>query len=131
MLGNIATNFRRKTLSAPKLRVGLTIAAQNTFTGASDQSTQTVSGSAGVLLYGKFAVRVRGTWSGTVSIQRSTDNGTNWDDVTYGLNSSATAIAITLNGIYVIEEVAIDCLYRVGIKTGNYTSGSAVVEVQQ
>lgn len=80
------------------------IAAQNTFTDAAR-------------LEGHFNLSISGTWSATVTVQRSTDNST-WVDVdTFTANS---------------EEVGFEpelMWYRVGVKTGQYTSGTVVVRL--
>lgn len=80
------------------------IIAQNTFTDA-------------VRLEGYFNISLSGTWVATVTVQRSIDNST-WVDVkTYTLNA---------------EEVGFEpefMWYRVGVKTGAYTSGTVVVRL--
>ena len=80
------------------------ISAENTFSDA-------------VNLEGYFNISISGTFVATVTVQRSYD-GTNWHDV-----DSWTAPA---------EEVGFDPeyrLYRVGVKTGNYTSGTVVIRL--
>ena len=80
------------------------IAAQNTFTDA-------------VRLEGHFNLSLSGTWAATVTAQRSIDNST-WVDVdTFTVNS---------------EEVGFEpelMWYRVGVKTGAYTSGTVVIRL--
>jgi hypothetical protein len=80
------------------------IAAQNTFTDA-------------VRLEGYFNLSLSGTWAATVTAQRSIDNST-WVDVdTFTANS---------------EEVGFEpelMWYRVGVKTGAYTSGTVVIRL--
>jgi hypothetical protein len=81
-----------------------TIAAQNTFSDP-------------LRLVGHFNFSLSGTFSATVVVQRSPD-GSTWADV--DSFSSAT------------EEVGYEpevMFYRAGIKTGAYTSGSAVVRL--
>jgi hypothetical protein len=80
------------------------IAAQNTFSTA-------------VQLEGYFNVSISGTFSATVTVQRSIDNNT-WMDV----NTYTAAF----------EGVGFDpefMWYRVGVKTGQYTSGTVVVRI--
>lgn len=80
------------------------IGAQNTFTDP-------------VQLTGYFNLSISGTFSATVTVQRSTDSST-WRDV-----DSYTAAA---------EEVGFEpevMFYRVGVKTGAYTSGTADVRI--
>lgn len=80
------------------------IAAQNTFTDA-------------VRLEGYFNLSLSGTWTATVTVQRSIDNST-WVDVdTFTANS---------------EEVGFEpelMWYRVGVKTGAYTLGTVVARL--
>jgi len=80
------------------------IAAQNTFTDA-------------VRLSGYFNISISGTFSATVFVQRSPDNA-NWYDV----SSFTTAF----EGTGFEPELI---WYRVGVKTGGYTSGTAVVRL--
>lgn len=68
-----------------------------------------------VHIIGDFNLSISGTFAATVTIQRSTD-GTTWRDV-----DSFTVP---------VEEVGYDPMknfYRAGIKTGDYTSGSATI----
>lgn len=81
-----------------------TISAQNTFTDP-------------VQLIGHFNVSISGTFSATVTAQRSKD-ATNWVDV-----DTWTAPS---------EDVGIEpeiMWYRLGVKTGDYTSGSVVIRI--
>ena len=85
-------------------KVTASLSAQNTFTSSLD-------------LVGHFNLSISGTFVATVTVQRSFDN-TNWFDVdtftspieTYGFDPSQ---------VY----------YRAGIKTGAYTSGTAVISL--
>jgi hypothetical protein len=79
-----------------------TISAADSFTDA-------------VHIIGDFNLSISGTFSATVTVQRSTDGAT-WRDV-----DTFTAPS---------EEVGYDPMknfYRAGIKTGDYTSGSATI----
>ena len=80
------------------------IAAADTFTDA-------------VKLEGYFNISIRGTFVATVFVQRSIDNST-WVDV-----NSFTA---PFEGTGFDPEFM---WYRIGIKTGGYTSGTAVVRI--
>ena len=85
-----------------------TITAENQFTDPTE-------------LVGYFNLSISGTWAGTVTVQRSFDSGSTWYDVD-------TWIANTQE--YGLEpEKGIQ--YRIGIKTAQYTSGSAVVRLSQ
>jgi len=68
---------------------------------------------------GHFNFSLSGTFVATVTVQRSRDNST-WRDV-----DTFTAPS---------EEVGFEpnpMFYRVGIKTGAYTSGTAVIELNE
>ena len=82
------------------------IAAQNTFTDA-------------VRLGGNFNVSIQGTFSATVFVQRSYDNST-WYDVE---SFTAATELIGFEPEYI--------WYRVGVKTGGYTSGTVVARIGQ
>lgn len=85
-------------------RTSVSAAAQNTFSDS-------------IKIVGSFDISISGTFSATVTAQRSED-GTTWRDV-----KSWTAPA---------EEVGYDPIltfYRVGVKTGGYTSGTAIASI--
>lgn len=66
---------------------------------------------------GYLSLSISGTWSGTVTLQRSFDGGENWFDVdTFTANTEET-----------IHDPVKEVFYRVGIKTGDYTSKTAEV----
>lgn len=85
------------------------ISAQNTFT-----STIQVTG---VGENRRFAITITGTWSATVTLQRSVGVTGNWVDVSTYTSNVATTYADGLDNQTVF--------YRIGIKTGQYTSGTA------
>ena len=69
---------------------------------------------------GHFGLSISGTWAGTVTVQRSFDGGSTWLDVdTFTANTET----------YGFDPIR--CRYRVGIKTGEYTSGTAVVTLYE
>lgn len=70
-------------------------------------------------IIGYFNVSISGTWVGKVTAQRSFDLGSTWFDV-------ETWTANTQEYGFEPERVV---QYRVGIKTGEYTSGTAVVRL--
>lgn len=81
-----------------------TITAQNTFTD-------------GVSNEGYFNISISGTFVATVFVQRSIDNST-WMDV------------ISFTGP--VEQYGFDpefMYYRIGVKTGGFTSGSVVCRI--
>jgi hypothetical protein len=69
---------------------------------------------------GQFTLSIAGTWEGTLSLQRSLDNGDSWLD---------TGDEFESNGEYNCNDSAIGVLYRLGFKSGNYTSGTADVTI--
>ena len=82
------------------------ISAQNTFTD-------------GLYLRGDFSLSIAGTFSGTVTVQRSFD-GSTWADVD------------TFTSVYEGNGYeGVGCQYRAGIKTGEYTSGTASVTIRE
>jgi len=58
---------------------------------------------------------IEGTWDGTVTLQRSYDQGTTWVDV----------LNYTENVAYQLTNEKDDVYWRIGFKAGNYTSGTA------
>lgn len=75
---------------------------------------------------GKFNVSLRGTFVGTVAIERSFD-GTNWAGISR--DSSGTAATFTGPAGVICEEVEGDTLYRLNCTT--YTSGTVTYRVSQ
>lgn len=65
-----------------------------------------------------IVIVITGTWAGTVTLQRSY-NGSDWSDHWTGTNNTVFEITENEDNIY----------YRVGIKTGDYTSGTAEVSL--
>lgn len=84
-----------------------TIDAQNTFTDP-------------VQLTGFSNLSISGTFAATLPVQRSFDNQVTWQDVD----------AFTAPTEMVGREPEV-CWYRVGVKTGGFTSGSIVVRIGQ
>jgi hypothetical protein len=70
---------------------------------------------------GYFNISISGTWGGTVTVQRSFDSGSTWFDVaTWQVNTQEYGL-----------EPEREVQYRVGIKLGEYTSGTCVVRLSQ
>ena len=84
------------------------VAAENQFTDA-------------VTLHGYFNLSISGTWSATVTLQRSFDGGSTWFDV------GARTENVEEYGLEPEDSVQ----YRVGVKTGDYTSGTVVLRLSQ
>lgn len=89
-------------------RVTANIAAQNTFTSNIEASSTGEQR--------RFAITLTGTWSATVTLQRSIGVTGNWVDVTNFTSNTATTYNDSLDNQLVF--------YRIGIKTGNYGSGT-------
>ena len=87
--------------------VTASISAQNTFTDALE-------------LFGHFNLSISGTFVGTVTVQRSFDGGSTWVDVDTFTSTTET---------YGFDPMQVH--YRAGIKTGAYTSGTAVVSLYE
>jgi len=92
---------------AQKLRTR-SIEAENLFTDAAE-------------IVGYFNVSISGTWIATVTAQRSFDGGSTWYDV-------ATWEANTQEYGYEPER---EVQYRIGVKTGEFTSGTILVRMSQ
>lgn len=92
------------------------IAAQNTFTNSIEVS--------GLTPQRAFTVTVSGTFSATVTVQRSFDNLT-WADIG-GAGGSFTAPG---NAILNDSMDNVIVYYRIGVDSGNYVSGTAVCTI--
>lgn len=88
------------------------ITAQNSFTSGISFLPQTV-----------FNISVQGTFSATVTLQRSYDSGVTWYDVDTGSWTAATE-----SGGWNADS---GVLWRIGVKTGGFTSGTANVRIGQ
>ncbi len=74
-----------------------------------------------VELTGNFNLSISGTWTGTVTVQRSFDGGSTWYDVeTWTANTEEYGF-----------EAEKGIQYKVGIKTGAYGSGTCVLRLSQ
>lgn len=69
-----------------------------------------------------FTVTISGTWAGTITLQRS------YDDPDTGFVDVSTYVA---NSTFVISDSADNTIYyyRLGFKTGDYTSGTATISI--
>jgi 6-phosphogluconolactonase (cycloisomerase 2 family) len=63
-----------------------------------------------------------GTWSATITLQRSLSEPGNWTDAVEFTNNGTSTYTDDLDNQIVF--------YRIGIKTGDYTSGTAVVSME-
>lgn len=70
-----------------------------------------------------FSYQITGTFVGTITLERSFDEGANWEDS--GI-SSTIPVAPTIFNDGLDNQVV---RYRIGIKTGDYTSGTADVSL--
>lgn len=91
-------------------RVTANIAAANTFTSSIEVN--------GVGETRRFAITLTGTWSATVTLQRSIGVTGNWVDVTSFTVNAATTYDDALDNQLVF--------YRIGVKTAAYGSGTVV-----
>lgn len=74
-----------------------------------------------VKLTGFFNISLSGTWVATVTVQRSFDDGSTWFDVeTFKANAEEYGF-----------EPEHGVIYRVGVKTGHYTSGTVVTRLSR
>lgn len=85
------------------------LAAENTFTTAIRVTN--------VGEQRRFTITITGVWNATVTLQRSLDSQVTWQDVSSYTTNQATTFADGLDN-QIIH-------YRIGIKTGNYVSGTA------
>jgi len=69
----------------------------------------------------QFGIVITGTWAGTVRLQRSIEEPGIWTDVSSWTANDVTMYNDTLNNQIIY--------YRIGIKTGEYTSGTANVKL--
>lgn len=91
-----------------------------------DTKTLTISSDPGVDSFtatgwftGGFNISISGTYVGTVHLQRSHDSGATWKDVTYWTSEEVEGKAGDPANLP----------YRIGIKNGNYTSGTVVLRL--
>lgn len=90
------------------------IGAQNIFTDA-------------IVVNSGAIIALTGTFSANVVLQKLALDNSTWIDVTY---NDGTATIFTLAGTYLINGTGFDVVYRVGVKTGGYTSGAVNIEIQ-
>ena len=70
---------------------------------------------------GQLNVSISGTWAGTVTLQRSFNQGTTYHDVE----------TWTSNAEEQLWDLEADVYYRIGVATGDYTSGTAVLRLSK
>lgn len=104
---NVGSYYR---LTTSGQQVTANLATDNTFT-----DSIRVTGTGGNRA---FTVSISGTWSATITLQRSVGDDTSWEDTgtTYTGNTTVSFNDGLDNQII---------FYRIGIKTGDYTSGTA------
>src|SRR3990167_8729518 len=69
-----------------------------------------------------FDLDITGTWTATVTLQRSFDDESSWTDVTTYTTNQNTTVNDGLD-----HEIV---YYRIGVDTGDYTSGTAVATLE-
>ncbi len=110
--GHVGALFRVESVGQ---FVSVDAAAENTFTNEIRIT--------GVENTRRFKIVRAGTWSGTVTLQRSIVEPGSWVDVeTYGANGTINNYDDGLD-----NQIA---YYRIGIKSGDYTSGTAELELE-
>ena len=82
------------------------ITAENTFTD-------------GIYVEDEFNFSISGTFSATVTVQRSFDGGSTWRDT-----DTFTAATETFG-----SDPGKEVVYRAGVKTGDFTSGTASIRI--
>ena len=101
-------------ITASGQTVSSSIAAQNTFTSSIRVT--------GVTSSRTFTVNISGTWVATVSLQRSIGDTSSWEDT--GTTYTANTVTTFSDGLD--NQIV---YYRLGVKTGNYTSGTVVASL--
>lgn len=99
-------------------KVTVSVDEQNEFTDWIQPAQQLAHGVTGS---GFLDLVISGTWGGTVTLQKK--HGT--DGTTYDVET------FTSNDAVLIEDHSSTVYYRAGIKTGEYTSGTAVILLEQ
>ena len=74
-----------------------------------------------VQLAGYFNVSISGTWTGTVTCQRSFDRGSTWFDVKDWTDNIQEYGFEPERGVW----------YQIGIKDGDYSNGTATLRLSQ
>ena len=90
-------------------KASASITAQNTFTSA----VEAISDSSDI------GASISGTFTATITIQRSLDGGATWNDLPTTYTGPAEINIIPVRSAQ----------YRVGVKTGDFGSGTAVVAI--
>jgi hypothetical protein len=73
-----------------------------------------------------FFVVITGTWQGKITLQRSLDEGSSWEDVNNFTSNTNPTSSPSIN--YSLDNQIV--FYRIGFNYGNYTSGTATVSLQ-
>jgi len=108
--GHVGAIFKHKSVGQ---NVAASVSAANVFT-----SYIIVTGVGEARI---FNISISGTWSATVTIQRSFDEGASWSSAYTYVGNTSGPIDDGLTNSTV--------RYRIGIATGNYTSGTAVLSL--
>ena len=101
--------------------LGLALAAGATIGISSKSITAQNTYSDPIAVVEYFNISLSGTWTGTVTLQRSFDNGSTWRDVaTFDENTETIGM-----------EPEAGVLYRFGVKTGEFGSGTIVGRISR
>lgn len=96
-------------------KVTASITAQNTFTD-------------GIGVHGESSAYITGTFVATVTLQKTRDQGVTWEDA---YDKNGNVYEWTAPAEFIIKEPSNFIQYRLGVKTGAYTSGTANVGIIQ
>ena len=81
----------------------------------------------GIHIRGRFNASIQGTFEGTVALQRSHDDGSNWETVSR--DSAGTAATYTAPCSLIVEEPGIKTMYRWNVTA--YTSGTVNARISR
>lgn len=103
--------------------VTATLTAENTFSDWIKPLDQLSYGINGV---GFLDLAINGTWAGTLTVQKRHFHGS-----TPTYTDAYDVVEYTANAVKLIEDHSNTVEYRVGFKTGNFTSGSASIRLEK
>ena len=106
---------RSQYIGRPSLSKDITAQAEFAEDSTDDANTETY------LARGLFNISISGTFVATVTLQRSFDAGSTWHDV-----EEYTAATER-----VVDNANQKAMWRLGVKTGNFTSGTVAVALNQ
>lgn len=111
-------------------RARATLSAADLFTSFGIGGTQAEAGQLGLSLAGEYNISIQEgatIWVGTITLQRSFDGGIIWKDIERFVDSDPAGVNIEKIG----NAPKSGTIHRIGFKAGEYTSGDAIVELNQ